>query len=174
MKFERVLTIYWSKGFLINGFLKPFNTPLISFFKYPGGYSLFILALISKRFEIYNLFESRNYQNSTQKPEILRSINIFFSQLSTVNNRLSEIKKYSLIKLLLIKSSRGRAHALGKPSRGQRTWSNAWTSYNSNKITRGFVNHFQKIIKQDFREEKRNYKLIQTKKKKTIKISPES
>jgi hypothetical protein len=56
---------------------------------------------------------------------------------------------------------------MGKPSRGQRTWSNAWTAYHYNKVIRNFVVTTQRILNKDKKEEKVNYKLI----KKTIKKS---
>ena len=61
-----------------------------------------------------------DYQTLTKKP-ILQPLNIIFSQVNTVNNTLFDIQKLNIIRLYLIKSYRGRAHALGKPVRGQRT-----------------------------------------------------
>jgi hypothetical protein len=60
---------------------------------------------------------------------------------------------------------------LGKPSRGQRTWSNAWTSYNYNKIIRNFIHTIQKSIGADKKTEQINYKVIQKKIKKTSRSS---
>jgi len=48
-------------------------------------------------------------------------INMYLSQLSSINNDIFELIKYNLIRLYLIKTFRGRCHALGKPVRGQRT-----------------------------------------------------
>ncbi len=48
-------------------------------------------------------------------------INMYLSQLTSINNDIFELMKYNLIRLYLIKTFRGRCHALGKPSRGQRT-----------------------------------------------------
>jgi ribosomal protein S13 len=56
---------------------------------------------------------------------IVQPLNIMFSQIHTVNHRVFDLKKLNIIRLYLIKSYRGRSHALGKPVRGQRTWSNA-------------------------------------------------
>ena len=39
MKFEHVLHIYWSKGFLISGKLQNFQTDFDSMFNLPGGFS---------------------------------------------------------------------------------------------------------------------------------------
>ena len=46
---------------------------------------------------------------------------MYFSQLTSINNTIFELIKYNLIRLFLIKTFRGRSHALGKPVRGQRT-----------------------------------------------------
>jgi ribosomal protein S13 len=86
-----------------------------------------------------------------------------FSRLTTVNNSIFDVTRYTLLRLYLIKTTRGRAHALGKPSRGQRTWSNAWTAYNVNKTTRAFIGAYQRVLKEKTREEKINYKLVKRK-----------
>ena len=48
-------------------------------------------------------------------------MNIILSQITSVNHQVSEVHHYNLIRLYLIKSYRGKAQAMGKPSRGQRT-----------------------------------------------------
>lgn len=68
-----------------------------------------------------------------------------------------------MLKLYLIRSYKGKCHALGKPVRGQRTWSNAWNSYNYNRTVRSFVGETKKILKKDQKIEKINYKLTQKK-----------
>lgn len=52
---------------------------------------------------------------------MLRPLNIIFSQISSVNNQVPEVIRLSVIREYLIRSYRGRCHALGKPVRGQRT-----------------------------------------------------
>lgn len=49
------------------------------------------------------------------------SLNLIFSKITNINGQESELKRGNLIRLYLIKTTRGRSHALGKPSRGQRT-----------------------------------------------------
>ena len=90
-----------------------------------GGLGLLTKMKILKRFELNLLYNNPfntflEYDKDTRK-----LINILLSQITSVNNQISEIQKYNLIKLYLTKTYRGRAQALGKPSRGQRTWSNA-------------------------------------------------
>lgn len=124
---------------------------------------------ILKRFELNLLYNNPfntflEYDKDTRK-----LINILLSQITSVNNQLSEIQKYNLIRLYLTKTYRGRAQALGKPSRGQRTWSNAWTSYYYNKTLRTFINTIQKNLNKNKKDEQINYKVVQKKTRKSTK-----
>lgn len=98
--------------------------------------------------------------------DILRSLNILLSQISSVNNQTLDLVRLNLVRLYLIKTYRGRAQAFGKPARGQRTWSNAWTAYNSNRVIRNFIAGVQKIMRKDAKDEKIDYKRLKKKFKK--------
>lgn len=52
---------------------------------------------------------------------------------------------------------------LGKPVRGQRTWSNAWNSYNLNKSLRNFVSETRRTLSKTQKSEKINYKVVKKK-----------
>lgn len=52
---------------------------------------------------------------------LIDPLNLTFSQVNSVNNSIEELKKFNILRLYLIKSHRGKCHALGKPVRGQRT-----------------------------------------------------
>ena len=78
-----------------------------------------------ERFEIQLSLYKKNKNFYNNNEGVKDSINIWFSQFSSVNGKVNEVKRLSLIRLYLIKTTRGRSHALGKPSRGQRSWSNA-------------------------------------------------
>lgn len=169
MKFEHVLKIYWTKGLLFNNTLEPFSTPVEDLFKNTNMFGKAASNTLTERFEMYPTVINREFSLSEESPSMLNSINTFFSQFSSVNGRLRELQRLILIRLFLIKTFRGRAHALGKPSRGQRTWSNAWTSYNINKTTRAFINDFQRTLDKENAPVKRNYKLIQKRVKKSTK-----
>jgi hypothetical protein len=65
-----------------------------------------------------------------------------------------------MIRLYLTKTTRGRSHALGKPSRGQRTWSNAWNAYKLGNPTRDFISSYQKILQKERKEVKRDFKKV--------------
>lgn len=163
MKFEHVLQIYWSKGLLLNGKLLSFGTNFNTMFGLTGGFAwTFKKALIS-RFELYSLIRKPNQNLSTFGNSFTMSLNMIFSQVTSVNNTVFDVTRYSLLRLYLIKTTRGRCHALGKPSRGQRTWSNAWSAYGNNKVTRSFITAYQNAQNKKVKEEKINYKLLKKK-----------
>lgn len=168
MKFEHILQIYWTKGYFFGGKLFYFNQTIKELFENTPGLGTNSQHKFARRFEL--TYHNRRYktrdlidcQEYNHKP-IGRPVNILFSQIHTVNNRIHELHKLSVIRLYLIKSYRGRCHALGKPVRGQRTWSNAWSSYNNNKVLRGFISDTKRLIKQSSREEKINFKVVKKK-----------
>merc|ERR1712157_362896 len=55
----------------------------------------------------------------------IKTINIILSQVSHVNSTILELKKLNILRKYLIRSYQGYCHAIGKPVRGQRTWSNS-------------------------------------------------
>jgi len=59
------------------------------------------------------------------KRELIGLLNNYYSQVTSVNNVTVDLLRLNIIRLYLIKSYRGYCHSLGKPVRGQRTWSNA-------------------------------------------------
>ena len=102
------------------------------------------------------------HQLEKHKP-LLHPINVILSQVNSVNNILPDVHRLKIIRLYLIKTYKGRCHALGKPVRGQRTWSNAWNSFNRNKVLRTFISETKQQLAKNKKEEKINYKM--TKKK---------
>ena len=165
MKFEYVLQIYWSKGLLMNSKLQSFQTPFNDMFKIPGGFSWPTKRLIISRFELHQLKRNPHQPIDSFGRFVPMTLNSIFSQITSVNDTVLELTKYNLLRLYVIKTTRGRSHALGKPSRGQRTWSNAWTAYNNNAQTRAFISAYQKMKKETTKEEKIDYRL---KKKKSF------
>lgn len=83
--------------------------------------------------------------------------------MGSINFQVTELNRLNVIRLFLIKTFRGKAQAFGKPSRGQRTWSNAWTAYLYNKDLRVFIGNMQRQLNKDKKEEKINYKVIKKK-----------
>lgn len=147
----------------MNGKLHSFHTPFKDVFDRVGGFSWPMKNLLISRFELTPLKRNPSVPLAEALPTLPASINMLFSQITTVNNTVFDVMRYSLLRLYLIKTTRGRSHALGKPSRGQRTWSNAWTAYNHNRTTRAFISAYQKVQKANEKEEKINYKLIKKK-----------
>lgn len=96
---------------------------------------------------------------------------MYLSQIISINSSIFDLIKYNLIRKYLIKTFQGRCHALGKPSRGQRTWSNASTSYRYNRLIRSFIRQVKKNNVTEKKVESLNMKLTKKKiKKNTPKI----
>ena len=163
MKFEYVLQIYWSKGILINSKLQPYTTRLRDLFDEPKGFSWPSKQKLISRFELHTFKRHPKQSLNCFGSYIPMTINIMFSQLTSVNATTLDLTRHNLLRLYLIKTTRGRSHALGKPSRGQRTWSNAWTAYNYNSETRAFISAYQKLKRSTVREEKIDYRLLKKK-----------
>merc|ERR1712054_736105 len=85
--------------------------------------------LLSDRFELNYFLQNKpqntltSYQETNHTP-LERPINVLLSQINSVNHQRPELHRLNVIRLYLIKSYKGRCHALGNPVRGQRTWSN--------------------------------------------------
>lgn len=163
MKFEQVLQIYWTKGFLFGGKVLPFNVDWRRLGGQVQGLGMYNKLKLIRRFELHDLHgDPRETFHRTDK-ETRKSINRIFSQMSSINYQINELTQLNVIRLFLIKSFRGKAQAFGKPSRGQRTWSNAWTAYLYNKDLRTFIATTQRQLNKDKKEEKINYKILKKK-----------
>lgn len=129
MRYEFVLQNYWSKGFFFGGVLFYFNKTLEEILSYVTGFRKLFIKRLVQRFELTVLYRDKYTQFIDYKPSAGKAmsapLNIMFSQINSVNNQYYELYRLNIIRLYLIKSYRGRSHALGKPVRGQRTWSNA-------------------------------------------------
>jgi len=166
MKFEHLLQVYWSKGFLIGGKIYSFKSSYNNFlYETPGISNKYLFNLI-KRFELNLHKKNKNLNFFNLELNFRKQMNIYFSQHFNVNNSIFKNIESNLIRLYLIKHYKARRQALGKPSRGQRTWSNAWTPYLYNKLLRLFIIKNKKLKKKDF-VKKIDYKKI---KKKKLKI----
>jgi len=169
LKFEQVLQIYWSKGFLYGGRVVSFQTNFRTFCHEVGGLGRTTKTQILKRFELNALYYNHSASFNDSDKETKKAINILLSQITSINNQISEIHQLNLIRLYLIKSHRGKSQALGQPSRGQRTWSNAWTAYYYNKTIRNFIITIQRTLNKNKKEEKINFKVVKRKLKKSKK-----
>ena len=142
-------------------------------------------TLIIKRLELttFSLFYAptlffTDYLTFTSKKAV-KTLNIIFSQVNNVNLTVYVLHKLNILRQYLIKSYRGYCHFLGKPVRGQRTWSNAWNAFKSNNTLRSFINkikYLQSVSskttqpKVDYRSVKKKYIL----KPKQNKLIPKS
>lgn len=160
MRFEQVLHIYWTKGLFYNSKLHSFDVTFRSLFRDTGGFNWALRNLLVGRFELHYLKKSTHQPINAFGIPVAAVLNIMFSQLTNINSQEAEIRKHNFIRLYLIKSSRGKSHALGKPSRGQRTWSNAWNAYKLSNPTRTFISDYQKVLQKEKKEVKIDYKRV--------------
>lgn len=140
MKFEQLIQIYWSRGFLYNGKITQFDVTLKEFFKDTKA-SFFFKNKIIQRFELtyYNKLRQQHKLPLIFDKDQLKLINMYLSANTNINDNVSEAIRYSLIRNYLIKSFRGRCYALGKPARGQRNRSNGRTAYKYNRVVKSFI-----------------------------------
>lgn len=169
MKFEQLLQVYWSKGFYYAGRMRTFDFTINELFEELKGLNNYSKRLFTKRFEFGPLrfFPNKNFNLIKLPSEKRKIINMYLSQMSSVSHEITVLLRYNAIRLYLIKSFRGRAQALGKPSRGQRSWSNASTAKKTSSLLKIFINDIKKNYLKKKTPESKNKKII----KKKIKIS---
>ena len=166
MNFEQLLQIYWSKGFFYNGNLQSFNLNLNNLFKTFNNFNFRNKIKFIQRLELTSFKIDYFKQLSLLTPGFKRILNIYLSQLININYNYIHLIKYTLIRLYLIKTFRGKCNFLGKPSRGQRTWSNRKTAQKLNKSLKFFINEVKKKYNTTTPVvEEKNKKLIKKKKK---------
>lgn len=182
MKFEQLLQIYWSRGFLYGGKVKKFDITLRDFFDETSGLAEKSKIRLIQRFEYNELRYEKNKSFIMFPLEERKIMNMYLSELTSINSSVFEFVKYSMIRIYLIKTFRGRCYALGKPARGQRTWANASSAYRCNRIIRLFIQQVKKnniiekkaeslnlkIIKKKIKKSAPKIKMIITKKKKNL------
>jgi ribosomal protein S13 len=150
---------------LLSGKVRSFNNNLNNLFDEIYGLNKKTKILFVKRFEL-TIFKNDIKRTFVMLPLEQRKIfNMYFSQFLSINNSIDELIKYNIIRLYLIKSFRGKAQSLGKPSRGQRTWSNASTAFRLNKMLRMFIHDIKKTFVIKIKTESKNLKMLKKKKK---------
>jgi hypothetical protein len=173
LRFEHILQVYWSKGFFFGGKLiytnkLNFNTLFKSNLY---GLSLKFKKILTMRLELTtftlyytNLFYIINYSNTFSK-KIQKTINIILSQVNNVNSTVREVQKLFILKKYLNRSYQGYCHSIGKPVRGQRTWSNAWNSFKVNTNLRSFIAKTRQLalLKDSNLSQKIDYRVIKKK-----------
>lgn len=169
MKFEQLLQIYWSRGFLYGGKSFTFDRNISIFFIELQGSSVYSQLKFIKRFELKPLLKDVNFSFIKLNLDERQIINMYLSQIISINNNIFELIKYNLIRLYLIKTFKGRCHALGKPVRGQRTRSNSKTSKICNKTIKWFIIQIKKKNVIDKKPETLNKKILDRRLKKSFK-----
>ena len=109
---------------MYGGKTQSFNVGFKEFFDDKPGLKNKSITIFIKRFELQHFSLPENTEKTFSSKLSLdrrKIINMYLSQIISINHNIFEILKYNLIRLYLIKTFRGRCHALGKPSRGQRT-----------------------------------------------------
>lgn len=171
MKFEQLLKIYWSRGFLYGGKTQSFDSTLIEFFEDKPGLAKTSFLKFVSRFELNYLYKRKDKTFLILNLDRRKIINMYLSQLISINSNIFELLRFNLIRLYLIKSYKGRCHALGKPVNGQRTWSNASNARKCNLLIKNFITEVKKFNFVEKREESLNLKKIKKKiKRKAPKI----
>lgn len=97
------------------------------------GMNNFFIIKIKERLEILDTFNF-TVLNADKWVVLLKILNQFIPQNKSVKDRLL----LNIFFLDLIISYRGWRHSKGLPVRGQRTWTNAWTTYKNNLILREY------------------------------------
>ena len=105
----------------MSGQLQNLHTSFHNLFVIPKGCSQSTKTFLINRFESYTLMRNPYQSLHFLGPITTLSLNILISKASNVNESILEVVKHNCIRLYLIKTTRGRSQALGKPSRGQRT-----------------------------------------------------
>lgn len=167
MKFENILHIYWTKGIFICTKLYYFDDSLSRIISVTPGISSSFTRMVRNRFEISspNLNNRLNISQleNNYKFFFKRPLNLLISQILSVNNNISYLIRLRIIYQYLLKTYIGKCHAVGKPVKGQRTWSNSWTSYNTNNTLRVFISSTKKKSNLTDKTEKINFKMTDRK-----------
>lgn len=167
MKFEQLLQIYWSRGFLYGGKLHPFQVDMQDFFESKSGLGPKARKKFIQRFELNYFLFKKDELLTVLSLDRRKIINMYLSRITSINNNIFELIKYNFIRLYLIRTFRGRCSALGKPSKGQRTWSNASNAYKCNRLIRVFISQVRKNNVIEKKTESLNLKMIKKKVRKT-------
>ena len=140
---------------------------MFTVFSYLKGFGKSFISLVFARLELnfspVLLKSDLPKLTSQYKRELVHLFNNMFSQMNSVNNSYEDLKRLNIIRLYLTRTYRGWCHALGKPVRGQRTWSNGWSSYKYNKILRKFILETTRKMASTKKVEKINYRLVRKK-----------
>lgn len=132
--------IYW------NGVLNFYKNITLDFFLYDLiFFNKIFYKFLFQKFELQlNCYKLKFWEVSEY---YLKIINKEFLKKLPPFKKIQQLKNINVVRYFLIKSYRGKCLFVGKPSKGQRTWSNANNSKNTVKILKLFK---KKKLKLDF------------------------
>jgi ribosomal protein S13 len=151
LKFDHLLQIYWTYKFLYGGKTYDFSLTPTTLLKNLPGLSQSIQNRYFEKYEINQISSPKTLIPFTKlKSDQRMAMNFFLGQLLNVNADIFEWERINSLRKFLIKSYSGRALAIGKPVRGQRTHSNAYTAKHLKSPFKSFISslrqlHFQKL-----------------------------
>lgn len=143
MKFEQLLQMYWGRGFLYGGVIVPFEETSFSLFTVLPGFARRSSINLITRLE-YSWFFNKRQSCLKLEDEDRNVINVYLCQITSIHHSINEGVRLCGVRLYLIKSFRGWRQAAGRPSRGQRTRSNAFNAFKGNMIVREFIAEFKR------------------------------
>jgi len=118
---------------LFNGkLIEPDESIYYNIFK-SYGLKFFFLKLVEQRLETNTKKKLKLFKRHEWEVFLNCCYNLIPNDTSVFNRKLLNI-----VILDSVSSYRGWCHFRGLPTRGQRTWTNAWSSYKSNGVLRNF------------------------------------
>ena len=128
MKSEKLIYLLWTRYFLIHGLFLNCLTNIFILFKSVSGLNLYFKMKVWNRLELIATKKSISIGINVLTKVEQFVVNRLLFNYSSINHSYKLILKLHAVRLFLIKNYRGKAQFLGKPSKGQRTWSNAKTA----------------------------------------------
>lgn len=119
---------------ILNNKLFSLNSTVLNFFLNDNfGFSFFSVNKFSERSEIFSSYLFSKFST----PQLISFLNLM-ANIVIKKKSLKDRYLLNIFFLDLISSYRGWRHSKGLPVRGQRTWSNAWSTYKSNLTLREY------------------------------------
>lgn len=119
--------------FIFNGRILDSNDSVYSNIILNYGFKNKFIKLLQSRFEFNLQLKMKDLKN--------HELNILLDNCYSIvpkNCNIFDRKLFNIVMLDSLGSYRGWCHFRGIPSRGQRTWTNAWSAYKSNGILRNY------------------------------------
>jgi hypothetical protein len=92
LRFEQVLKVYWTKGFLFGGHEVSFQSPWRTFAEEAGGMGITTRRKFVRRYELFAEYYDNTASFETLNKQQRLAMNYILSLMTTVNHQLSEIQ----------------------------------------------------------------------------------